>query len=63
VITLFQRQLCDLELLMNGAFSPLRGIMTREEYEGVLEKMRLPGVLMWMFLIHLKNITGISIDL
>ena len=26
-ITLSQRQLCDLELLMNGAFSPLRGYM------------------------------------
>src|SRR4030067_3056934 len=41
-ITLTQRQLCDLELLMNGAFSPLRGFMTRDVYEGVLEKMRLP---------------------
>src|SRR4030067_1523089 len=41
-ITLTQRQLCDLELLMNGAFSPLRGFMTREMYESVLEKMRLP---------------------
>ncbi len=46
-ITLSQRQLCDLELLMNGAFSPLRGFMTREEYEGVLEKMRLPNGLLW----------------
>src|SRR3989344_7286209 len=41
-ITLSQRQLCDLELLMNGAFSPLRGFMTREVYESVLEKMHLP---------------------
>ena len=41
-ITLSQRQLCDLELLMNGAFSPLRGFMTREVYESVLETMRLP---------------------
>ena len=41
-ITLTQRQLCDLELLMNGAFSPLRGFMTREAYESVLENMRLP---------------------
>jgi sulfate adenylyltransferase len=41
-ITLSQRQLCDLELLMNGAFSPLRGFMSRETYEGVLENMRLP---------------------
>lgn len=46
-ITLTQRQLCDLELLMNGAFSPLRGFMTREIYEGVLEKMRLPDGMLW----------------
>jgi sulfate adenylyltransferase len=41
-ITLTQRQLCDLELLMNGAFSPLQGFMSRETYESVLENMRLP---------------------
>lgn len=41
-ITLTQRQLCDLELLMNGAFSPLRGFMNRNVYENVLENMRLP---------------------
>jgi len=46
-ITLTQRQICDLELLMNGAFSPLRGFMTREVYEGVLEKMRLPDGSIW----------------
>jgi len=46
-ITLSQRQLCDLELLMNGAFSPLRGFMTRDTYEGVLQDMRLPDGLLW----------------
>lgn len=46
-ITLSQRQLCDLELLMNGAFSPLRGVMTRDIYEGVLQDMRLPDGLLW----------------
>ncbi len=46
-ITLTQRQLCDLEMLMNGAFSPLRGFMTRDIYESVLENMRLPGGLLW----------------
>ncbi|MHB1140960.1 MAG: bifunctional sulfate adenylyltransferase/adenylylsulfate kinase [Sulfuricaulis sp.] len=46
-ITLTQRQLCDLELIMNGAFSPLRGFMSREAYECVLEKMRLPDGLLW----------------
>ena len=29
------RQICDLELLLNGGFSPLRGFMTKADYEGV----------------------------
>ncbi len=41
------RQLCDLELLMNGGFSPLRGFMTQAEYEGVCGHMRLPGGVLW----------------
>lgn len=41
------RQLCDLELLLNGGFSPLAGFMTSEEYEAVLQGMRLPSGLLW----------------
>ena len=37
------RQLCDTELLMNGAFSPLDGFMNEEVYDGVVENMRIPG--------------------
>jgi len=46
-VGLNKRQLCDLELLLNRAFYPLRGYMGREEYEGVLEKMRLPDGTLW----------------
>ena len=46
-ITLSQRQLCDLELLLNGGFSPLSGFMTRAEYEAVLTDMHLPGGVLW----------------
>ncbi len=46
-ITLSNRQLSDLELLMNGALSPLRGFMTREEYESVRDNMRLPDGTLW----------------
>ena len=41
------RQLCDLELLLNGGFSPLRGFMTRADYDGVCESMRLAGGTLW----------------
>ncbi len=46
-VTLTQRQLCDLELLMNGGFSPLKGFMTRDVYESVLRDMRLPDGSLW----------------
>jgi sulfate adenylyltransferase len=46
-ITLDDRELCDLELLLNGAFSPLSGFMTRDAYDRVLEEMRLPGGALW----------------
>jgi sulfate adenylyltransferase len=44
---LTERQVCDIELLMNGALSPLSGFMNREEYERVVHDMRLPDGLAW----------------
>ena len=41
------RQLCDVELLLNGAFSPLEGFMSPAEYEGALGNMRLPSGPLW----------------
>jgi sulfate adenylyltransferase len=41
------RQLCDLELLMSGGFSPLRGFMNRADYEGVCHNMRLANGTLW----------------
>ena len=46
-VTLSQRQLCDIELMMNGGFTPLDGFMNRETYTHVLESMRLPGGELW----------------
>jgi sulfate adenylyltransferase len=41
------RQLCDLELLLSGGFSPLRGFMTKADYEGVCHNMRLASGVLW----------------
>lgn len=46
-LTLSQRQVCDLELLLNGGFSPLRGFMGRADYEGVVERLRLADGRLW----------------
>ena len=42
------RQLCDLELLLNGAFSPLTGFLARADYEGVVDEgMQLADGTLW----------------
>ena len=41
------RQLCDLELLLTGGFSPLKGFMDRRNYEGVRSEMRLADGTLW----------------
>ena len=41
------RQICDLELLLNSGFSPLKGFMTQDDYESVCEKMRLGNGTLW----------------
>ncbi|OAP60934.1 sulfate adenylyltransferase [Fonsecaea erecta] len=40
-VILTERQLCDLELIMNGGFSPLEGFMNEKDYNGVVENLRL----------------------
>jgi len=44
---LTERQLCDVELLLNGAFSPLEGFLGREDYDGVVQDMRLVNGVLW----------------
>jgi len=41
------RQICDVELLLSGGFSPLRGFMNRADYESVCQNMCLPDGLIW----------------
>jgi sulfate adenylyltransferase len=46
-IDLNTRQLCDLELLLSGAFSPLEGFLGRHDYDSVVEKLRLADGTLW----------------
>jgi len=41
------RQLCDLELLLSGGFSPLRGFLGRADHESVCARMRLADGTLW----------------
>ena len=41
------RQICDLELLMNGGFNPLKGFLSLADYNGVVENMRLAAGTLW----------------
>jgi sulfate adenylyltransferase len=46
-LELTSRELSDLEMLANGALSPLEGFMGRNDYDRVLEEMRLANGLVW----------------
>jgi sulfate adenylyltransferase len=46
-LTLTSRELSDLDMLASGALSPLQGFMGSEDYESVLETMRLASGLPW----------------
>ncbi len=44
---LTERQICDIELLLNGAFSPLEGFLNQEDYDSVVKTMRLSSGVLW----------------
>src|SRR5919199_1670748 len=41
------RTLSDLQMIASGVFSPLEGFMLREDYESVVEDLRLSSGLVW----------------
>lgn len=47
VVQLNDLNLADLEMIANGALSPLTGFMERADYESVVEQMRLANGLLW----------------
>lgn len=46
-LDLSDRQLCDLELLLGGGFSPLQTFMSHKDYQAVLSDMRLADGTLW----------------
>jgi sulfate adenylyltransferase len=46
-LTLTSREVSDLDMLATGALSPLEGFMGRDDYERVVDEMRLASDLPW----------------
>jgi sulfate adenylyltransferase len=46
-LVLTDRQLCDLELILNGGFSPLEGFLDQQDYESVVDSLRLKSGVLW----------------
>ena len=44
---LTNRQICDLELILNGSFHPLNGFLSKDDYDSVLKEMRLKNGSLW----------------
>ncbi|TCJ20313.1 sulfate adenylyltransferase [Rubrobacter taiwanensis] len=53
-VVLGPRTLSDLEMISTGVFSPLTGFMVREDYESVVEEMRLKNGPIWSLPITLS---------
>lgn len=45
--TLTERQICDLELILNGGFAPLASFLGQNDYERVCEGMSLQNGTLW----------------
>lgn len=53
-IKLDAREMADLEMISVGAMSPLKGFMGKQDYESVVEEMRLDSGLVWSLPITLS---------
>ena len=42
-----ERQTCDIELLLNGAFAPLSSFLSKADYDSVVDRMRLANGQLW----------------
>ena len=55
ILYLNNRQLCDLELLLNGGFNPLKGYMNQKDYYSCLHNMTLEDGSVWPIPITLAS--------
>ena len=60
---LTSRQLCDLELLMNGGFSPLVGFLSKADYDACVADLRLADGTLWPIPITLDVTEDAAADL
>lgn len=58
--TLSDRQIFDIELLLNGGFSPLIGFLGKKDYESVCSKMRLKDGSLWPIPITLDVVNAFA---
>jgi sulfate adenylyltransferase len=58
-----ERQICDVELLLNGAFAPLTGFMGEADYQSVLKDLRLKNGSLWPMPITLDVDEGFANEL
>jgi sulfate adenylyltransferase len=62
-LTLTSRQLCDVELLLNGGFNPLDGFLDRADTESVYDSCRLMSGALWPMPINLDVDAGKAAEL
>lgn len=63
IIELSNLELSDLELIANGAYSPLEGFMSKQDYDSVVQTMRLSNGLPWSLPITLSIETKKAIEI
>ena len=61
--TLNDRQVCDLEMILNGGFSPLTGFLSEGDYNTVLGNMRLQDGTLWPIPITLDVTKEFSLNI
>jgi len=59
-LSISDRQMCDLELILNGGFSPLKGFINKNDYDSVVKDMRLADGTLWPMPITLDITTEVS---